>query len=106
MYIGDSKYKVTPLKIGNLQIWPFQFGLTNGYEMMHKAWSSIEEVLYFFQGYASKFEVTQDKKFWSELSISGLLLQFEFTDHFEITHKAWCCLEEVPIIFRSHPSNF
>ena len=34
--------------------------VTNGYEMMHKVWSSIEEVV--FQGHTSSFKVTRDKK--------------------------------------------
>ena len=30
--------------------------------MMHKAWSSIEEVPYFLQGHMSNFKVTRDQK--------------------------------------------
>ena len=44
----------------------------------------------------------QDKKnlqFWPELRVSWLLLQFEFTDGFEIMHKAWHSKEEVPSCF-------
>ena len=79
--------------------------------MMHKAWYSIEEVPYFFQGHSSNFKVTQDKKF---LILTGIecfqtvtqSLQFEFTDGFEMMHKAWCSIEEVPYCFWGHPSNF
>ena len=52
----------------NCRFWPkmgasgLQFELTDGYEMMHKAWSGIEEVPYCFQGHPSNFKVTQDKK--------------------------------------------
>ena len=34
----------------------FGFGLTNGYEMMHKAWSSIGEVTYCFSRSCVKFQ--------------------------------------------------
>ena len=33
------------------------------------------------------------------VTVSGLLLQFEFTYDDEIMHIAWCCLEEVPYCF-------
>ena len=48
----------------NCRIWPrlgvsgllLQFKFTNGYEMLHKAWSSIEEVPYFFLRWSNKFQ--------------------------------------------------
>ena len=48
----------------NRLIWPrlgisgllLKFGFTNGYEMMHKAWSSIEEVPYCFSRSSVKFK--------------------------------------------------
>ena len=62
-----SNFKVTRLK----QIVDFytkgvfgqelQFEFTSSYEMMHKAWSSIEKVP-FFQGHQSNFKVTRDRK--------------------------------------------
>ena len=123
--------------------------------MLHKAWSSIEEVPYCFwrssikfQGHTAKkssiltkighfrtvtpvwihwclwnaaqslkqhrrgaplsFKVirqilrshrTKNCRFWPKLSVSGLYLQFEFTDGFEMMHKAWCSIEEVPYCF-------
>ena len=33
------------------------------------------------------------------MSISGLYLQFEFTDGFETMHKTWSSIEEVPYCF-------
>ena len=46
-----SNFKVTPQKkssiltqIGRFHLLYLQFEFTNGYKMMHKAWSSIEEV--------------------------------------------------------------
>ena len=66
--------------------------------MMLKSWSSIEEVPYCFQGHLWNFKVTRDKYrwFWAELSVSGLSLQFEFTDGFQMIYKAWSSIEEVP----------
>ena len=51
----------------NRQFWPklgvsglyLQFGITDGYEMMHKAWSNIEEVPYHFSRSSVKFKVTR-----------------------------------------------
>ena len=48
----------------NRRIWPrwgvsglqLQFEITNGYEMLHKAWSSIEEVPYCFSRSSFKFQ--------------------------------------------------
>ena len=48
----------------NCRIWPrlgvsglyLQFGITDGYEMMRKAWSSIEEVPYRFSRSSVKFQ--------------------------------------------------
>ena len=98
-----SNFKVTRLKKSSIR--PklgvsglyLQFEFTDGYEMMLKSWSSIEEVPY-CQGHPWNFKVTRDKCcwFWAELSISGLSLQFEFTDGFEMIYKAWSSIEEVP----------
>ena len=60
-----SNFKVTQLsKSSNLtqigrfrtltQVWIHEY--TKGYEMMHKAWSSIEEVLYCFSRSSVKFQ--------------------------------------------------
>ena len=36
---------------------------------------------------------------WPRLGVSGLLLQFEFTNGYEMLHKAWSSIEEVPYCF-------
>ena len=42
-------------------------------------------------------------RFWRKLTVSGLYLQFEFTNGYEMMHKAWSSIEEVPYCFsRSH----
>ena len=68
----------------NRRFWPklgvpglqLQFEFTNGYEMMHKVSSGIEEVPYYFQGHLSNFKVTRDKKspILTQIEIYGLLL--------------------------------
>ena len=80
----------------NRQIWPrlgvsgllLKLEVTNGYEMMHKAWSSIEEVGYCFSKSSVKFQshtalkiVKYDpnwvfrilnRRIWPKLGVSGL----------------------------------
>ena len=123
--------------------------------MMHKAWSSIEEVPYCFpsssvnlQGrtalkivefdpnwafpdcnsnlnspmgteWCTKLEValrdallflrvirkisrshgSKHHRIWPKLGVSGLKLQFEFTNGYEMMHKAWSSTENVPYCF-------
>ena len=69
---------------------------------MAMKWCSNFEVAYkrcpiVFQGHPWNFKVTRDKYrwFWAEWSVSGLSLQFEFTDSFEMIYKAWSSIEEV-----------
>ena len=62
-------------KLGVCRLY-IQFEFTDGYEMMHKVWSSIEEVPFCFQGHPSNFKVTGLKKndrFWPKLGFFGLL---------------------------------
>ena len=54
----------------------------------------------------SRSRMTQNCRFWPELRVSGLYLQFEFTHDFEMMHKAYCGREKVPYCFQGHPSNF
>ena len=44
--------------------------------------------------------------FWAELNISGLSLQFEFTNGFEMIYKAWSSIEEVPYCFSRSSIKF
>ena len=66
--------------------------------MIHKAWSGTEDVPYCFSRSSVKFQGHTDKKN-VELGVSGLELQFEFTDGFEVMHKAWCSIEGLPYYF-------
>ena len=74
--------------------------------MMHKAWCSIEEVPYCFPRSSIKFQGhtgQKNRRFWPKLSVSRLWLQFQFTDGFEMIHKAWCSIGEVPFyLLRSY----
>ena len=36
---------------------------------------------------------------WPELAVSGLLLQFQFTNGYGMIHKSWSSIEEVPYCF-------
>ena len=52
-----------------------QFEFTDGFQMIHKAWHSIEEVSYWFSRSSVKFQGhtgQQNHQFWPKLSISGL----------------------------------
>ena len=61
-----------------------------------------------FQGHSSNFKVTRDKKItvWPELRVCGLSLQFEFIDGFEMMHKDWHSIEEVPYCFSRSSIKF
>ena len=78
--------------------------------MISKAWSSIEEVPYCLSMSSIKFqghtEQKCDRQFCAKLSVSGLQLQFEFTNGFEMIHKAWCSTEEVPYCFSRSAIKF
>ena len=88
--------------------WP-QFDFTNGYEMMRKAWSNIEEVSYYFSMSSLKFQGHTWQKIadfdpnWgfpdSNFSLSSLLAM------------KWCLnLKQhrrgALVFFQSHPLNF
>ena len=39
---------------------------------------------------------SKKRQIWPRLGVSGLLLQFEFTNGYEMMYKAWSSIEEVP----------
>ena len=70
--------------------------------MMHKAWSSIEEVPYCFARSSVKFQgrtALKNRQIWPKLGVSGLSLQLEFTDGYKMMHRAWSSIVEVPYCF-------
>ena len=96
-----SKVKVTEVKtqisrFGTITpVWDF----TYGDEMILKAWYCLAAVPYWFSRSSVKFQGHTPKKnnrFRPKLGVSGLYLQFEFTDGFEMIYKAWSSIEEVP----------
>ena len=78
--------------------------------MKHKPWSSIEEVSYCFPRSSIKFQsdtCQKNSQFLPEFSISGLYLgQFEFTDGYEMMHKAWRDIQKVPYCFSRSSAKF
>ena len=101
----------------NRRFWPklgvsglyLQFEITDGYEMMHKAWSSIEEMPYCFSRSYVKFQGH------TALKIVEFDPNWAFPDCNSILNSSMamkCCtklettLERCPIVFQGHPSNF
>ena len=54
----------------------------------------------------SRSHRTETRQFWPIFSISGLWLQFEFTNGFGKMHKAWCSTEEVSYCFSRSSIKF
>ena len=83
-------------------------------ELFKKKWSTELGVAWkgcpiVFQSHLSNFKVycfSRNHRFWPELGVSGLLLQFDFTDGYEMTHKAWSSIEEVPYCFSRSSVKF
>ena len=65
--------------------------------MMHKAEVAQKKCPIVFQGFPSNFKVTRLKyrRSGPKLGVSGLQLQFEFTNGYEMMYKAWSSIEEV-----------
>ena len=47
----------------------------------------------------SRSHGSKKRQIWPRLGVSGLELQFEFTNGYEMMHKAWSSIEEVPYCF-------
>ena len=54
----------------------------------------------------SRSHGSKNRQIWPRLGVSGLLLQFEYTNGYEMMHKAWSSIEEVPYCFSRSSSNF
>ena len=77
--------------------------------MMHKAWSSIEEVPYCFARSSVKFQGRTALKiveFDPDLALPDCKSKFEFTNGYEMMHKAWSSIEEVPYCFARSSIKF
>ena len=47
----------------------------------------------------SRSHGSKNRRIWPGLGVSGLQLQFEFTNGYKLMHKAWSSIEEVPYCF-------
>ena len=100
----------------NRRIWPklgvsrlyLQSEFTNGYEMLHKAWSSREEMPYCFWRSSINFNghtahksliLSQIRRFWTVSPV--WIHQWLRNDE-----KASSSIEEAPYCFSGHPWNF
>ena len=76
--------------------------------MMHKAWCCMVNVPYCFSISSAKFHGrARQKNHWlvPKFGVSGLWLKFEFTDGFELMHKAWSSIKGVPYCFARSSIN-
>ena len=100
----------------NRRIWPrlgvsglqLQFEFTNGYEMINKAWSSIEEAPYCFSKSSVKFQghtalkIVEFDPNWAFPDCNSSLNSSMATKWFTNLEVAW---KRCPIVFQGHPSN-
>ena len=54
----------------------------------------------------SRSHGSKNRRIWPRLGISGLYLQFEFTNGYEMMHKGWSSIEEVPYCFSRSSVKF
>ena len=47
----------------------------------------------------SRSHGSKNRRIWPRLGVSGLKLQFQFTNGYEMVHKAWSSIEKVPYCF-------
>ena len=47
----------------------------------------------------SRSHSSKNRWIWPKLGVSGLYLQFQFTNGYEMLHKAWSSIDEVPYCF-------
>ena len=78
-------------------------------EMMHKAWSNIEEVPYCFSRASVKFQGHTGQKI-ANFDPNWAFLDCNFTFNSPM-HLKWCTKLDVvwkrcPVVFQGHPSNF
>ena len=54
----------------------------------------------------SRSHGSKNRQIWPRLGVSGLQLQFEFTNGYKMLHKAWSTMEEVPYCFSRSSVKF
>ena len=103
---GSNNRWIWP-RLGVSGLW-LQFEFTNGYQMMHKAWSSIEEVLYCFSRSCVKLQGHTAQKIdfdpnWAFPDCNSSLNSQMATKWYT---KLEVALKRCPIVFQGHLSNF
>ena len=63
------------------------------------AFKSLRFALFKVIRQISRSHGSKNCRIWPRLGVSGLYLQFEFTNGYEMLHKAWSSIEEVPYCF-------
>ena len=98
-----SQFKVREVKTKFALIWAFPDRNPSLNLQMAMKWCKTLEVTWnrcslIFQGHPSVFKFARDKKspISTELSVSGLYLQFECTNGFEMMNTVWSSIEVVP----------
>ena len=74
--------------------------------MMHRAWSRMRHIIFKIICQISRSQGTKNHRFWHEVGISELQLQFEFTNVYEMMRKAWNRIEGVPYCFSKSSVKF
>ena len=54
----------------------------------------------------SRSHGSKNRRIWPRLGVSGLYLKFEFTNGYEMMHKAWSSIKEVPYCFSRSSVKF
>ena len=73
-------------------------------------WNEAQSLMLLRRGVLLFFKVirqiSRSHRFRPKLGVSGLLLQFEFTNGYKMMLNAWSSIEEVPYCFQGHLLNF
>ena len=113
--VHPSNFKVTRLQKSSILTQTGRFRTVTPVWIQQWLWNDAQSLKQHRRGtllfvkvirQISRSRRTKNCRFWPEFSVSGLLLQFDFTNRFEMMHKAWRSIEKCPIVFRGHPSNF
>ena len=109
------KVKVTELRKSSILTQIGRFRTVTPVWIYQWLWNDAQSSKYHRRGALLFFKVicqisrsrgSKDRRIWPRLGFSGLYVQFEITDGYEIMHKAWSSIEEMPYFFKDHPSNF
>ena len=70
------------------------------------AFKSLRFALFKVIHQISRSHGSKNRRIWPKLGVSGLQLKFEFTSGYEMIHKAWSSIEEVPYCFARSSVKF